>query len=260
MKYKLISVDLDGTLLNSNKKVSKLNKEVLNEFKNLGYIIVCNTGRNYCSTKDVCEYSLFDYVILNNGSYLYDVNKNNGEYLATIDKNLFQSIFDDLKEYIDSISYVSVNKYFVYNNKNNYIPKFVKDINSVNDIDEDISRITTIIKNDVDIFKLQKFISNKYKNLYCYIMKDSFDKNKWIEINPKNIDKYMGLKILGDKLNINTNEMICFGDGLNDVEMIKNVGVGIAVANALECVKNNAKYITLSNDEDGVAKFLLKMK
>ena len=89
-------------------------------------------------------------------------------------------------------------------------------------------------------------------------MEDSDNAGKWLVVSPKNIDKGVSLKKLGNKLKINTEEMIFFGDGPNDLEVIKLVGCGVAMSNAIDIIKSEAKYITLSNNQDGIAVFLEK--
>ena len=75
----------------------------------------------------------------------------------------------------------------------------------------------------------------------------------FLELVPQGIDKAQSLAILLEKLDMNRNEMIAIGDGYNDLSMIQFAGVGIAMGNAQEPVKKAADYITLTNDEDGVA-------
>ena len=92
-------------------------------------------------------------------------------------------------------------------------------------------------------------------------MLDSDDKykKKWIVVNNKGTNKYKTLKELCSKLNILVNEVIFLGDSTNDLSIISKVGMGIAMGNALQEVKEKAKEITLSNDEDGIAVFLEKL-
>ena len=87
-------------------------------------------------------------------------------------------------------------------------------------------------------------------------MQDSFSDKKWVEIFNKKVDKYNAIREIAEKENIEPQDIISFGDGLNDIEMIKRSGVGVAMGNALPEVKENAKFITLSNDEDGIKYFL----
>ena len=84
----------------------------------------------------------------------------------------------------------------------------------------------------------------------------------FLELVPNGIDKACSLKVLLDHLGMSHEQMIAIGDGFNDVSMIKYAGLGVAMSNAQEAVKKEADYITLSNEEDGVAavveKFILK--
>ena len=88
-------------------------------------------------------------------------------------------------------------------------------------------------------------------------MQDSNDTKKWIVINPANLNKANSLEELGNKLDIALDEMVFFGDGLNDLEAIERVGDGVAMGNALQ-KKKKAKHVTLSNNEDGIASYILK--
>ena len=89
-------------------------------------------------------------------------------------------------------------------------------------------------------------------------MSDSDDKsnNRWIAVNPKNLNKFVTLKMLCSRLNIDLNESIFFGDGPNDIEAIEGVGLGVAMGNAFDEVKSYAKDVAPTNDEDGIAKYL----
>jgi Cof subfamily protein (haloacid dehalogenase superfamily) len=83
----------------------------------------------------------------------------------------------------------------------------------------------------------------------------------FLELVPKGIDKAQSLSVLLGEIGMRREEMICVGDGFNDLSMIRYAGLGVAMANAQDVVKENADYITLSNEEDGVAavveKFIL---
>ena len=83
----------------------------------------------------------------------------------------------------------------------------------------------------------------------------------FLELVPKGIDKAQSLAVLLKEIGMTKEEMITVGDGFNDLSMIQYAGLGVAMANAQEIVRQNADYITLSNEEDGVAavveKFIL---
>ena len=84
-----------------------------------------------------------------------------------------------------------------------------------------------------------------YLNIYC---SDPF----FLEIMPQNIDKAFSLQKLLNSIGLTADEMICCGDGYNDVTMIEYAGLGVAMQNAQPLVREKADYITKSNDEDGV--------
>ena len=92
-------------------------------------------------------------------------------------------------------------------------------------------------------------------------MSDTDNKNnsKWLTLNPKGTNKVKALKVLCEKLDIPLDKVIFFGDSTNDLSIINKVGLGVAMGNALKEVKEQAKEITLSNDEDGIAIFLDKI-
>lgn len=80
-----------------------------------------------------------------------------------------------------------------------------------------------------------------------------YQKEKWLVVNPKGLDKRVTLEQLGKKLNIKLEEMIFFADGLNDLPVMEAVGCSVAMGNALDIIKEKANETTLSNNEDGIA-------
>ena len=87
---------------------------------------------------------------------------------------------------------------------------------------------------------------------------DNTKGKRWLSINPKNVNKFKTLEKLCLDLNVNMEEVIFFGDGTNDLPLIGKAGLGVAMGNALNEVKEQAKETTLSNDENGIAYFLKK--
>ena len=259
MKYKLIAMDFDGTLLNDDKTISIETKNTLLNYQKNGYIIVGATARNLSSVKSVCDISLFDYLILNNGCYLYNVKESQGSIISSINYNDALSITNMLDKNKVEIDYCGIENYYYLSNiikDNNY--KFWKKINNIVDISESILRMNIISKDNMDLENLKNKIDSCIPNICSFYMQDSKDLMKWLVIHPKGISKATTLNKLGKSLNISLDEMIYFGDGPNDLEVIEKVGISVAMANALEIVKTKAIYITKSNNEDGIAIFLKK--
>ena len=117
-----------------------------------------------------------------------------------------------------------------------------------------------ILSNGSDIYDVDKEIIKNYKNVNVKNMSntDQLNSKFWLIINPNGINKLKTLELLCDDLKTIPNKVIFFGDGENDLPIIKGVGLGIAMKNAENIVKENADDITLSNDKEGVANYLEK--
>ena len=262
MKYNLISMDFDGTLLTSDKKITKRNKEILQKYKNNNYIIVGVTARNFSSVNSVCNINMFDYVILNNGSYIYDVKNKCGDNIGFIEKEIAIKITDYFKNKAIEIDYCSLNNYYMYKVGKIENKKYNVKINDISEVKEIISRMNIFLKDNEEIDNYKKYIESHFENLSTFTMLDTDNNSnkKWISINPKETNKFGALEKLCFKLNIDISQIIFFGDSMNDIAIISKVGLGVAMGNALEEVKKQASKITLTNDQDGIAYFLEKNK
>lgn len=261
MKYKLISMDFDGTLLTSDKQITKRTKNVLFKCKNNGYIIVGVTARNLSSINSVCDINMFNYLIINNGAYIYDVKNKNGITRSSIDRETANKITNKFKDIAQEIDYCTLDKYYIYKGMPEKDIDYRVSINSIEEIKETISRMNVFLKSDKEIQEGKEFVRENFSNLNAFEMLDTDNNraNKWISINSNVTDKFKALETLCSKLNIDISETVFFGDSTNDLPVISKVGIGVAMGNALEEVKKKAKEITLSNDKDGIAVFLEKI-
>ena len=262
MEYKIIAMDFDGTLLTTKKMVTKRTKETIIKSKKDGYIIIGITARNLSSVKRVCpNLSMFNYLILNNGCYLYNVIEEKGRYIEGLNEHYIEKITKHFYNIAKEIDYISTEKYYIYRPEGQIdFRDFVIPINSFNEVNDFVSRVNIFANTNNEVIEYKNYIDNNFKELDSIITQDTDNgkDKKWIAINPKGRNKFTTLKELCNELNINTNEAIFFGDSSNDIEIIENVGLGVAMGNALQEVKDKAKEITLKNDEDGIAVFLEK--
>ena len=135
--------------------------------------------------------------------------------------------------------------------KINRIPAFLTDV--VKYVDYNPNKCLYTVDPEISEYH-EKRLAEKFGNvLSVYRSTDYF-----IEIVPKGIDKAASIKVLIDKLNIPHENTIACGDGFNDLSMIKYAAVGVAMENAVDAVKENADYITASNNDDGIAKVVEK--
>ncbi len=261
-KYKVISMDLDGTLLTSDKKITSNTMSILKEYRDKGVYIIGITARNLSSIKNILDIKMFDYIIINNGAYIVDVNNNTINDLGCMD-------FEDAKK-IDSlfsdknakVEYCTLNTYYKYYMLTNRNRSFEVKINQIEDVIEKIARINVILPSRQEINYYKKYIEDNFNSLSVVAMEDTDQKNSmlWLTITDKNTSKLIALSNLCEKLKINMKDVIFFGDGENDICLIKGAGLGIAMGNAIDLVKEQADRITLSNDEDGIYDFLKKIE
>lgn len=257
---KMIVIDLDGTVLNSDGKLLKDTKKYLKELKDKGYIIVIATGRIYASSLYATDGAEFaNYIISDTGSCCFDLKTSDSIFINTIEKKDAMKIF---KYYNDDCRYIKIcDKNIIYKYSDEvdeyFFTKTTKDFNYILNNCEYISHISIGMKNNSEVNNLSKILKENIQELGIEVLQDSFSNVKWIEIMPKGCSKYNAIKILSKYLNINNDEIIAFGDSLNDIEMLKKCGQGVALKNALQEVKDAADEVTIyDHNNDGVIKYL----
>lgn len=260
MEYNVIATDLDGTLLTSNKKVTEKTKKVLTILKRKGFFILGITARNLSSVKGVVDINLFDYLILNNGSDIYDINRNTSRNINHINKDIIKKLTEQYEKISPRIEYCSINHYYLKTKTKDNSRNFLINIEKLKEIYEPISRINIFLETKTEQEQIKEEIEKNYQTIEIIKMNDTDQKNSrlWLTINPKGVNKLKTLKLLCKNLKTNTNKVVFFGDGENDLSIMKEVGLGVAMENSVPIIKQTAKERTLSNDEEGVAFFLEK--
>ena len=257
----MLVFDMDGTLLDQYSNMPFENIEYLNKLKKEGYIIVIATGRTIPSTcNKLNNINCVNYIISDTGAKIYDMDKNEIIYNKIISNNIASEILDlynNKIRYIDICSNGIYYKYSLVIEENNDVVKTYQDkeelLNSIGKIDH----IGISFLDSGYVEEIYNNIVEKYSDLDCIIMQDSYTKRKWLEILPKGSSKFNSIDILAKYLNITSDEVIAFGDNYNDVEMIEKCGVGVAMANALDEIKSKANYVTKkTNKELGIIDFL----
>lgn len=270
---KLVASDLDGTIIDKNNFIYEHNFEAINDLnKNNMNFVVC-TGKTYPITKSICSKLNASYGIFGNGNQIIDLKSgkeiyknllSNSEILTCIniakEQNLHIHIYTDEEVISEELLYLDLRNYKLQTSTK---PEHCMEFKIVDDIKKYVSThnlkvcklvITSssstekvrnkILENlDVSATTIRKFGS--YKD--CIINKEY----EYLDITPKGVNKSTALKILGDYLNIQPSEMLTVGDNLNDLDMVKNAGVGVAVANAYDELKQVANYTTSNPVEKG---------
>jgi len=294
--YKLLVLDMDGTLLNNNKQISQINKNAIRNAVKAGVKVAICTGRLLegieIYLKELNFITNDNYSITSSGSLIQNNTQTqicNCNNLSLKDLNYINALCEDLNITYNIFSKSSIlsPKESVFNyvdSKANNVPLKIVNINDISEstmmtkftlinedssIDEELKELFPSIHYDSS-----KFISNPNFNKYLfsdasYLPKEFLQKYTVLKTTPftlevlkKSSNKGEGVRILSEKLGIKREEIICIGDSGNDKHMIKYAGLGVAMGNAFDEIKETADYITLTNEEDGVAhvidKFILK--
>lgn len=273
--YKIVFIDIDGTLVNDEKQIPKENIETIKKLKTKGIEVVLASGRPYHSIEKYSNIAgAMPYIIGSNGGIVVNYKEDKLLYNANIDKplaleilkfvkanNLFTAItlsgnlvlenemYSLTKENRDELIVVnSLEEYL--KNTNESIIKF--SIMSDNKEDLQIAREKLINKFNITITNVDTFvIPNKYRKA---------GKNPYImDVMKEYVNKGEAIKKLCKYLNLNTQEAIIFGDGLNDIEMFELDAYKVAMKNAKDKIKEMADFVTISNNEAGVAYKLNKI-
>ena len=251
---KIVFVDLDGTLKNNNQKISIRNKEIIEKLFDIGILVVFTTGRplNYTISLSK-QFSASNYVISSNGAEIYNYFNKKIIYNSIISNEVLIKLNELIKKY--NLFFIANCFLKSYTNKD-FVDPGKKIINSLEDIFDE--KISQLIVESYDIESMKKFkkelinipnikISNKSRN-----PKDS-NKILFYDITNKDVSKGNAIKILCDYLKIDINKTMAIGDSDNDIEMLQVSNVKIAMSNATNNLKKVANFVTLSNDQEGVA-------
>lgn len=263
MNYKMIAIDMDGTLLNSEKKVTERTKEVLIAAQESGKMIIITTGRIFTSARLYSQYiGLKTPIIACNGAIIKGVD----------DEEIFKTHPVDDEIIVDAIEIcnkIDIPYHFytedkIYSTKNLGLYEFyhqeenkidgsynvpfydIIDISSISNIKEEILKFNIW---DRDVGKIQLTL-DKIKQIKRAFVTSSSPYN--IEITSIAATKGNALRDLGEFYGIKREEIISIGDSYNDISMIDYAGLGVAMGNSHADIKERADYITLSNDQDGI--------
>lgn len=260
MAYELIVLDLDGTLTNSKKEISPKTKEALLKVQEEGVRVVLASGRPTPGVMPLAkELSLGEYggyILSFNGGRIINVETGRLVYNVSVPEELIPEIYRAAVQYETGIITYTDDKIVLGSEIDRYI-----------EIEQAINKISYWKpENFVEAidFPVNKFLltgEGSHLEMVVKKLQDQFGEKLnifrsepfFIEVMPPNIDKAYSLSRLLGQLHYSRKQMICCGDGFNDVSMLRYAGLGVAMANAQPEVKAEADFITRSNDEDGIA-------
>lgn len=264
MKYKLLAVDVDGTLVNNKREITPKTKEKIHEAIEKGVIFTISSGRPVQGVQLITKQLEADVpVITYNGAMVITGDSRKVIYSCTMKPEDAIQVESLGKERNTTIAIWSDNQLFVnraderaakYSELSGTEPKLYEDIEGL--IAKGINKI--LWYDEVErINAFQKELQNVVNPTINFHTSQPF----FLEFVDVNASKAIALEKLGEFYGINRDEMIAIGDGFNDLSMIEYAGLGVAMENAPSEIKQAADFVTLSNENDGVAyvieKFIL---
>ena len=286
--YKLVAIDLDGTMLNRYGEISDKTKEIVTRCLNKGTEIVLASGRPIDSIKTIAkELGINGYFIAGNGALVYDIENDKIIYENYMKKEKVLEVIKICEE--NSISYnvytdkailttsLKFNVLYYYkenlkkeeNKKTNIsivenMYDYVKNLNEhkflkITICDENSSIFNSIIKKIKDINEIEVLeVSHMSKKMIQQGTEEIPVEYFYTEISANHVDKWDAIQFLMKKLELKTEEIMAIGDNINDKKMIENAAMGIAMEGSTPDIINIANDVTETNDNDGVAKALKK--
>ena len=285
MKYKMIIMDMDGTLLNSEGIIPARTKEKLISLEKDGAVVVLASGRSWKTLEGFGKELEMDkyqgWFIGANGTALTDVKKMEHTVLGQVTPDEIKEIFETVKPY--EVEIMGVQDATIFD----YIPDSLREIKRQyrieNNIAEDVPWTGGVFKlvsdqrkgysTIYDLKSVEGFTESVNKMTFCHheeVLKNAYDalneklgdrynfmrtSHTWLECTPKSISKGNAIRKLQEMLHITKEETVIFGDGENDLSMF-DCGTAVAMGNAMETVKQAADEVTEDNNHDGIAVFL----
>lgn len=255
---KLVAVDLDDTLLNSEVAISEENKKVIQACMDQGVHFTFATGRMFRAAVDFARELNVSLPLITYQGALVKTTDNEEIQHHVIEKDMAEDLIEFLKQYDMQLNVYMDDTLYVES-----INDFGADYVKVSRVEHEITRFPQGLHTEPTkillagqpelLDEVEALALDRYKDLAITKSKEYF-----LEFgNPKAM-KGKALKNLADSLGVKREEIMAIGDGMNDYDMIQFAGLGVAVQNAVEPVKEIADFISASNDDHGVAKAIKK--
>ena len=261
MKYSAIALDLDGTLLNSKKEISKRNKETIMKAAKAGAKIILASGRPVPGIMKIAHALKLEevggYILAYNGGMIIDCKTKEVIRRETISPDYYHAIVHTAHKHgVTPLTYDSEGvitddgdqEYVKLEAKINNIPvKEVFHLNEVAALDPPVKFL--IVGDHNDLKKAQADLNEKLKGEVEVFFSEPY----FLEVTPRGIEKASSLEVLLNKLGLERKHLMACGDGFNDIPMMRYAGMAVAMENAQDETKEWADFVAPSNDNDGVA-------
>ena len=259
MVIRLIASDMDDTLLNSNTKITERTAEAIHKVIKKGIIFLIATGRMYVSVKPFADALGLDVPLVTYNGALVKGSKSGKVYYEHPLK---------LETALELLAYCKEKGYYIQSYQGDEL--WVKEATAFS---AEYTRISGILAKpvgeklyhpEVAPYKLLAMTKpEEFQKVWQDIQRQfagkvvvTSSRDNFLELMEPGVNKWEAVKAVAESYGISPEEIMCIGDSNNDLSMIENAGIGVAVANAKPAVQAAAKLVTASNDEDGVAKVI----
>lgn len=258
----MVAIDLDDTLLNDNFQITNENREAIKQVMDLGVFVCIVSGRSYSSIKKyIKNLNIVHLCGSLNGAMVTHPGNEECVFSQTID----QAVSNELVKEIELLG-IHVNYYHdqkvVCKEKNEKALAYMEMTNI--EID-DVGSLEVYSQNNLAgklllIDKKEKLdpLKIRFSERYKDQLNITYSKPDFLEIYNKKASKGEAVKAICQYYGFKPEETVAIGDGENDISMIEFAGLGVSMGNSSENVKSRADYVTLSNNENGVAHVLKK--
>lgn len=263
--FKAVMIDLDGTLLTDDKKITDYSRQILTILYEKGIKIIIATGRGLSRAKQLTAKLDFDKIILANNGATVESSSNIKKEDLTLEYNVVERLTTLAQEY-------GIRPYFFVEKKCSLLvddredkSKFIDSVGKLSEImtvkernlpiDDCLSMI--LISNKKNIAEIVDKIKDNELVTY-HIHTKYFSKNvRMLEVQNANTDKFTRARRILKQMKIDEEDVVAIGDAHNDLEMIRGFGLGVAMKNSCDELKQHADKITkYTNEQDGMAQFL----
>jgi len=266
MKYKLLVLDVDGTLLNEQKEITPHTLATLRKAQQMGVRIALASGRPTHGLMSIAKQLELDkyngYVLSYNGGRIFDMKADKLLFEKRVDPKMIPYLEKDANKngfaiftyYYDTIITNQPENVHIKNEAalNKMGIKGVENFSEA--VDFPPCKVMLVNDDEETIIKQE----NHWKKRLGGVLDVLRSENYFLEVVPVNIDKANTLGILLETIGIKPEEVMAIGDGVCDITMIQSVGLGIAMGNAQDSVKKCTDYVTTSNEEEGVSRAVEK--
>ena len=262
MKYKMVVIDVDGTLVDKNGQIADEDKLAVRRLLNSYIVVVLSTGRVIQATVPVInELGLKGFHIFYDGALVYNPQNMATFYAKGLDKSIVREAIEFTRKNNMYLEIYSSEKFFAErpNWSDDIHRKFfhiAPDIVNFDDVwnTERILKAEMVIHSDEEAVQVKEFKDNFGAGFnYSIARSPAYPEVDFINILNPEVSKGAALKMMMDSYGHLPSEVIAIGDGLNDISLLEAAGISVAMGNAPDEVKQVSDYITLNVEQHGVA-------